>query len=166
MTGQRVDLNAFILVVIVTGMWGLNQVAIKVANEDMTPVFQASLRSFGSLVPLVVWCKFRNISLFSSDGTSVPGLLIGLTFACNFLLLYVGLSYTTAGHAAIALYTMPLYLSMRAHFFLPGERLTLMRSVGLIAAFAGVVLIFTDIGSNPGGASLFGDLLCVLSAMS
>jgi len=146
-------------------LWGLHQVAIEAANKDMSPIFQAALRSFGSLIPLVIWCRYQNISLFERDATLGSGLFIGVTFSSNFLLLYIGLSYTTAGHGAVALYSMPLYLALLAHYFLPNERLNWTRIIGLISAFLGVVLIFIDVGSGTNEASLTGDFLCVLSAI-
>ena len=44
----RLDATAMIVMVLLCATWGLQQVAIKVANAGISPVLQAGLRSAGA----------------------------------------------------------------------------------------------------------------------
>ena len=58
-----------------------------------------------------------------------------------------------------------MWLAIAAHFFLPGERITPWKAVGLGVAFAGVAVAISD-RSGPGGeASLAGDLCALAGAL-
>jgi len=63
---------------------------------------------------------------------------------------------------------MPLWLALMAHVAIPGERMTLTKVAGLIAAFAGVVLaiLWRDGAATDGTGSLIGDVFALLAAIS
>ncbi len=165
---RRTEIDAFAasLLVVLCLIWGLNQVAIKVANGGLQPVFQAGLRSACGALIVLAWCRIRGVPLFERDGTLFGGILAGLLFGAEFILVYVGLDYTTVSHAIIFLYSMPFVVAIGAHFLIPGERLTRVRALGLVAAFAGVVIAFSDrLGFGSHGTYL-GDVLCIIAAIA
>lgn len=45
---QQLDNTAVAILIVVCATWGLNQIAVKVANEGMSPVWQAAMRSAGA----------------------------------------------------------------------------------------------------------------------
>jgi drug/metabolite transporter (DMT)-like permease len=100
-------------------------------------------------------------------GTFWLGLLIGVIFAAEFLLLYEGIARTTAARAALFLYATPFLVAIGAHLFLPGDRLSGTKLAGLIAAFAGLGLAVSEGLGAPvaGRGSLAGDLLCFAAAV-
>ena len=55
-------------------LWGLQQVAIKVAMTGFSPVLQGGLRSLGALALLWAWAALRGMRLFERDGTLGLGL--------------------------------------------------------------------------------------------
>jgi drug/metabolite transporter (DMT)-like permease len=65
------------------------------------------------------------------DGTAV------VLFAAEFVLIYVGLTYTTASRSVPYLYTAPFVVAIGAHLLLPSERLGALQWAGLVCAFAG-----------------------------
>jgi lipopolysaccharide/colanic/teichoic acid biosynthesis glycosyltransferase len=65
------------------------------------------------------------------------GLLFGLEFAC----LYLGLLYTDAARSVLFVYLSPFIVAVGAHLFLRGDRLTLFKILGLVLAFAGILLV-------------------------
>ena len=142
--------------------WGFNQVAIKLANEGFQPLFQGGFRSLAGGFLVWLWCRYRQIPLFERDGTLIAGLLAGSLFAAEFALLYIGVDLTSASRAILFLNTMPFFTAIGAHFFL-GERLTLVRFSGLIAAFCGVFLVFSDRLGLPSPAAARGDLYCLIA---
>ena len=107
----------------------------------------------GARVPLTV-----------RDGTLVPGVVAGLLFAFEFTLIYVALDFTTVARGIVLIYFAPVVVAVGAHFLIPRERLTAIRLIGLVAAFAGVVIAFSDKLSLPNSRALVGDVLCLIAA--
>lgn len=140
----HLDTLAILTMVVLCASWGLQQVAIKVANEGISPVFQAGIRSVAATALLWAWCMLRGAPLFNRDGSLVPGIAAGLLFAGEFCLIFWGLSYTTASRAVIFLYTAPFVVAAGVHVLVPGEKLSRVQVVGLVCAFLGVVAAFGD----------------------
>ena len=124
-------------------------------------MFQAGLRSIGSGVLLILWCWVRGIRIFKLDGSLPLGLLIGCLFSLEFGLLYVGLSMTDASRAVLYIFVSPFVTALGAHFFMPGERLTPLKWLGLILAFTAVAIVFSSGLSVPKREQIVGDLLCI-----
>ena len=145
---------------------GFNQVIIKVVNEGFQPVFWAGLRSVIAVACLWGWMVLRGRPPRITRATLGPGILIGLIFAVEFLLLFIALDLTTVTRASVIFYSMPVWLSIAGHFLLPGERLTRRKSLGLALAFAGVGWAILDRGAAGGAGSLAGDLCALGAALS
>jgi drug/metabolite transporter (DMT)-like permease len=160
----RLDARAMALMVLLCVLWGVQQVAIKVAIESIPPLLQAGLRSVGAGLLVWGWARWRGIALFARDGSLWPGLLAGSLFAGEFALLYVGLQHTAASRGVLFLYTAPFMVAAGAHWLLPGERLRPAQVLGFAAAFSGVALAFAGALRGAGGMTLLGDGLCLLAA--
>ena len=150
----------------------VGQVAIKVANEGISPLMQAGLRSAAAALLLGAIATARGIAIFSLDRTFWPSLLVSTLFAAEFALLYPGLQFTTAAHAVILLYTSPFVVAVGAHFLIAGDRLTVAKVAGLLLAFAGVAIVVfgrhlaTASAAIGAGPTLLGDLLCLGGAFA
>lgn len=155
-----VDAFAAALMVMLTFSWGLNQVAIKVSNVGYNPMLIVLVRSAVGAALVYLWCRWRGIALFRRDGTLMAGIAAGLLFGAEFVLIFIGLDYTSAARGALMVNTMPFFVLVGGHFLL-GERITLMKFLGLLLAFAGVAAIFSDELSVPGPQAMLGDLLCL-----
>ncbi|WP_415403083.1 DMT family transporter [Tateyamaria sp. SN3-11] len=143
--------------------FGLNQVVVKVSNGGFQPVFMAALRSIGAGVILLMWMRARGISLHLPRASMLGGVLAGLFFAGEFILLFNALDLTTVSRSSILFYSMPIWLALAAHFLLPGERLSGKRLLGLGLAMAGVALAVADRSGAQG--NLWGDLMSLMAAM-
>jgi len=161
----RLDARAMALMVLLCALWGLQQVAIKVAVESIPPLLQSGLRSAGAVALVWVWARWRRIPLFARDGSLWPGLLAGALFAAEFALLYIGLQHTAASRGVLFLYTAPFIVAAGAHRFIPGERLRGLQALGFLCAFGGVVLAFSGALSGGTGDTLRGDSLCLAAAV-
>lgn len=136
---------------------------MKVGNGGISPILHGGLRSAGAFLILWLWCRHRGVRLLAADAALAPGLLNGAIFAAEFLCFYIGLEMTSAARAVIFFYTAPFFVALGAHLWLPDDRLSPARLVGLAAAILGVVLAFAD--RTGGQASLLGDMLCLLAAL-
>jgi drug/metabolite transporter (DMT)-like permease len=154
-----------VLMVALCALWGLNQVAAKVANAGISPVLQAGLRSIGSVLLLMGWSRWRGIRLFESDGSLKAGLAAGAMFAGEFALIYWGLEFTPASRAVVFLYTAPFVVALGLHWLVPAERLTRVQALGLVSAFAGILLAFGDNLSLPDKRQVIGDAMLFGAAL-
>jgi len=153
------------LMVLFCAIWGVQQVAIKLASEGISPVWQAGLRSIGATLIVLVWARLRGIRLFERDGTLLPGLLAGLLFAVEFALTFTGLQYTSASRGVIFLYTAPFFVALGAAWLLPQESIRRMQWAGMALAFAGVLILFGGGVLSATGNAWIGDLMILFSAV-
>ena len=164
---DHVDAMAVAVLVLLCALWGVQQVAVKVAvAQGLPPALQATLRSFGAAMLVCVWIGVKEgggalRTLLRRDATLGPGLVIAAFFALEFLALYPGLHLTTASRGVVFLYTAPFFTALGAHLFIPAERISLRQAAGLLIAFDGVALAFFD--SLGAGGSIAGDLLCLVA---
>ncbi|BAO30004.1 DMT family transporter [Sulfuritalea hydrogenivorans] len=153
---------AFGLMVLLCAVWGLQQVAIKFAVAEISPIMQAGLRSGLGAVLVFAWARWRGMGLFAADRSLRPGLLAGLLFGFEFVFIFVGVEHTTVSRMVVFLYTAPCFTVLGLHVFVPGERMGWRQGAGVLLAFAGLVLAFID---KAAGGSLLGDAFGVLAAL-
>ncbi|MBY4677035.1 DMT family transporter [Marinobacterium arenosum] len=163
MSKQHLDSLAIGLLTLLCLAFGLQQIAIKLTLADIPPLMQAGLRSVGATLLLCGWLVWRGERVWQRDGVELWGLLTGLLFAGEFMLLYWALEHTGAARASVFWYTSPFVVALGAQLLIPGEQLGRRQLVGLLCAFTGVVLAFAD-GLTSGG-QLLGDLLAIGAAI-
>lgn len=133
--------------------WGFQQIAIKLVAGDIAPIMQIGLRStFAALVLAVVVGRAEGGRAFR-DGTALPGLIVGLLFAGEFLFVAQGLLYTTASHMSVFLYTAPIFAALGLHWLLPEERMQPLQWLGVAVAFGGIGVAFLGGGSDAAGGT-------------
>jgi len=163
-TKDVVDRSAIILLLVLCVLWGLQQVAIKVTLDSVSPIMQAALRSIGAVLLLCVWMRWKNIPIFQRDGAEWWGIVAGLLFTAEFALLYWSLEFTTASRAIVFLYLSPFVVALGMHLLVPSERLKLLQVIGLCCAFTGIVIAFMDEGSSS-EFGWIGDLMAIGAAI-
>lgn len=155
---DAVDTAAVVLMIGLTFSWGLNGVAAKITNTGFNPIFATCFRSALGALLVFAWCRWRGIALFGRDGSLWPGILAGALFGIEFALIFFGLDFTSVARSVLLVNTMPFWVLVGAHFLL-GERMTLMKLAGLVLAFLGVAVVFSDELSLIGPHSLIGDVM-------
>jgi drug/metabolite transporter (DMT)-like permease len=158
------DLKAVAIIVVLTLVWGFHYTSIKYSNEGVSPVFASALRSFIACSCGVVYCLYKEQKLFHTDIMLFHGFVVGLLFGLEFACIYFGLLYTDAARSVVFVYLSPFVVAVGAHFFLKGDRLTLLKTIGLILAFLGVVIVFQGRPRTAKPTMLIGDLLQVAAA--
>lgn len=151
---------ALALVIFLMFTWGLNQVAIKVSNQGFNPMLMASLRSLLGGLLVFLWCQYKNVPLFNKDGTFWPGILAGLLFGTEFVFVFMAMDYTNVGRVTLMMNMMPFWVAIGSHFLL-GERMSIRAVTGMLIAFAGVFLVFSDRVSSTGASAYIGDLMAL-----
>jgi len=145
--------------------WGGQQVAIKLAAADISPVMQSALRSIGATVLVGLWVVLRRKPLIVFDGTLWWGVAAGLLFAFEFMLIYWGLEFTHASRAIIFLYLSPFVVAIGTQLFVPGEKLGMIQFLGLGCSFLGILVAFGESFTFPSREMLIGDSMLVIAAI-
>ncbi len=151
-------------------VWGATFMAIEIALEGITPFWLAAGRiGFAALLTLSVWGLLRG-RLWRDPEQPRPWpnlLVIGtLSSALPFMLLSWGQQSVTSGFAGVSMAGVALMVLPLAHFFVPGERLTLRKGAGFAIGFVGVVILIGGSAFTSTGAEMetLGRLACVGAA--
>lgn len=166
---KALDEKAIGLMLMLCVIWGLQQVVLKATAADIAPVMQIALRSgvAALLVGLVMLARGERMT--RADGTWRPGVVVGLLFGLEFMLVGEGLRHTSAAHMVVFLYTAPIFAALGLHWRLPVERLGLVQWLGIFLAFTGIAIAFfgRSQGASPApGNQLWGDFLGLMAAMA
>jgi drug/metabolite transporter (DMT)-like permease len=158
--GRPLSAGAIALMLMLCLTWGFNQIAVKLVIPDIPPMLQAMIRSSGALPVLFLVGRLRGVKFFERDGTWKAGLVAGLMFGIEFVLIYQGLRFTSASRAVVFLYTAPFFVALGSYQML-GERLSSTQWLGLAVSFAGVALAIGVPQPDVDSQVLLGDLMIV-----
>ncbi|WP_322514855.1 DMT family transporter [Rhodopseudomonas palustris] len=158
--GRPLTAGAIALMLLCCFSWGFNQIAVKLVLPEIPPFTQAAIRSAAGLLVLLIIAWARGVRLFQRDGTLKAGLFAGLLFGLEFVLIYYGLTLTTASRGVVFLYVAPFVVALGAYHFL-GERLRAIQWAGLALSFAGVAAAIGVPQPNVDAKVLLGDLMLV-----
>lgn len=143
-------------------IWGFNWVVMKLGNGAFPPVFFAALRFLTGATVLILFAYRRRVLLPSRRDVKWY-LLSGVLQTTYFnIAIQISLNYISAGLTAVLTYSMPLFLSVMAHYMIPGEHLTIRKSTGILI---GMVGLFIAMGTHLGG-DLWAMLLGLSSGLS
>ncbi len=146
--------------------WGFNNVAIKLAIHDIPPLTQSAARSAIAAVLVYLWTQMRGMPLLRRDGTLAPGILAGLLFALEFLLIYRGLVWTTVTRGTLFLYLAPFFVVIGSRWLVPGDRFHVSQWFGLSLSFVGMIIAFGVPTPAVSPHQLLGDLMMVGAALA
>jgi drug/metabolite transporter (DMT)-like permease len=136
-------------------IWGASFMFIRVADRELDPATLIAGRiglaavTLWLIVPALLGGRRTLVDLRRHGGRlAVVGLL---NTAVPFWLLSWGETRIDSGLAAIIQGAVPIFLALLAFAFVPAERVTGLRLVGLLVGFLGVALL---VGVQPGGQVL------------
>ena len=133
----------FSLLILLAIIWGSSFFNIKIATYSYDPITLALVRVIFASIPLIILCKIKNIRIEAFGRNWNWFALIGL---CNisipFVLIAIGTAKINSYLAAILMSTTPLSGSLLAHIFTKNEKLSFLKSVGVLIGFSGIVLVF------------------------
>ena len=163
-TSRPLDAFAIAVTIGLCLSWGFNNVAIKLAIHDIPPLIQSSTRSVIAAVLVGAWTRARGIPLFKRDGSLPGGILAGVLFALEFLLIYRGLLWTTVTRATLFLYLAPFFVVIGSRWLVPGDRFSVWQWAGLALSFAGIAIAFGLPTPALDPRQMLGDLMLVGAA--
>ena len=135
----------YTLLTILALVWASAFFNIKIATYSYGPITIAFLRSFFGTIPLVLICYLRKIKIeaFSKDWYWFAAIGI-INLVIPFFLIAYGIQKVQSNLAAILMASTPLTAAVLAHFFTSNEKINLIKSVGILVGFSGIVFLFFD----------------------
>ncbi len=135
----------FTLLILLAVIWGSSFFNIKIATYSYDPITLALVRVIFASIPLLILCKLSGIKIEAFSKNWNWYALIGLcNIAIPFVLIAIGTSKINSYLAAILMSTTPLSGSILAHFFTKDEKLSYLKSLGVLIGFSGIILLFFD----------------------
>lgn len=163
---QKNRLLLWILIVLITALWGYAWVLMKTSLQYMGPfTFSAFRFGVGTItLLLLVWVTrmgfperkyWRHLFVVGILQTSIV-----------FLFVMYGLEFVEAGKSSVLLYSMPLWSSLLAAKYL-NEKLTTLKLTGLLLGVAGLLTILGwDIWGGQSWKTIIGESFIIIAALS
>ena len=126
-------------------IWSSAFFNIKIATESFGPVTIAFLRVFLASLPLIILCNIKKIKIevFSKDWYWFA--LIGfVNLVIPFFFISYGIKAVQSNLAAILMSSTPLTSTILGHYFTKNEKFNLIKTVGVLIGFSGIVYLFSD----------------------
>ncbi|WP_339765872.1 DMT family transporter [uncultured Pseudosulfitobacter sp.] len=170
---QNSDISgkSWIMVAVLGFTWGGTFLVTELALTGITPFWLAAGRiGFAAVLMLAIWQAMGG-RLFAqpprADAWAAMVAIGAFSSAIPFMLLAWGQQYVTSGFAGVSMASVALTVLPLAHFFVPGERLTLRRTIGFLIGFAGVCVLVGGRAFESTGAGLetAGRMACVGAAL-
>lgn len=141
--------------------------AIKVGIEFVPPLLLAALRYYLSAVLLLGYAAATSERWRPRDASDWTAVIAGgVLFIGGTGLTFVGIEFTTSGVAAIIFSLIPVLTVIVGWFLLPAERLSPSGAVGVFVGFVGIALVVRPHPAAPTDATVFGNVLVLLAAVS
>jgi drug/metabolite transporter (DMT)-like permease len=161
---QILPMSSVLLAILCCILWGGNSVAVKFALESFSPLVMAGLRFALAALAIATWCRLNRAPL-GVTVEQVPIILAnGVLLFLQIATFTVGTAWSTSIHSIILVNAYPFFTALTTHFWIPEYSLTRRQLVGLIVAFAGVVMLFAEQLTLPDRNVMLGDLLLTASA--
>ena len=135
----------YILLTFLALIWSSAFFNIKIATYSYGPVTIAFLRVFFGAIPVLILCVYKKIKIeaFSKDWHWFA--MIGfINLVAPFFLIAYGVKSVQSNLAAILMSTTTLSSTIMGHFFTKNEKFNLVKTIGVLVGFSGIVYLFSD----------------------
>jgi drug/metabolite transporter (DMT)-like permease len=152
----RIDPLGFVFLLTTSIIWGLNWPVMKFALSEWPPLSARGWTGVVGAAALALYAVARGESL-KVPADQWPRLLVSavLNVTLWMAVMSLALLWLRASEAVVIAYTMPVWTALLAWPLL-GERLTVLRIVALVMAFAGLASLFAGDGISASVAKLPG----------
>ena len=143
LSNQDIPLSAALFTGFLCTLFGANAVAIKYSLTGLGAFTAAGLRFSIAAAAIYLWARFTGRPFALRKGQAPQILFVSVVFTLQLGLLYLGLGKTSASRGTLMVNLQPFFLLLLAHWFIPGDRITKKKILGLIMGAAGMVLVFS-----------------------
>jgi drug/metabolite transporter (DMT)-like permease len=151
--------------VVLGAIWGSSYLFIKVGVRDLSPAMLIEIRLLCA-APLLVAFAVQRSGWAALRGAWRQGIVLGvLNAAVPFTLIAWGERYVDSGTAAVTNSSVPIWLAILAIWFVPSERSTGLRAVGVGLGLAGVAIL-AGVHPQGGWKGMLGTCAIIVASIS
>ena len=142
---KQPTLTDYIFLTALALIWASAFFNIKISTYSFGPTTIAFLRVFFGSLPVLLLCYLKNIKIeaFSKDWYWFASIGF-INLVVPFFLIAYGVKSVQSNLAAILMSTTPLSSTVLGHFYTKNEKFNLMKTIGVLIGFAGIVYLFSD----------------------
>ena len=135
----------YFILVLLSLIWASAFFNIKIATYSYGPITIAFLRIFFGMIPVLLLCFYKkiNIEVFSKDWKWFAAIGV-INLVIPFFLIAYGVQKVQSNLAAILMSTTPISATILAHLFIDKEKINLVKILGIILGFLGIVYLFSE----------------------
>lgn len=167
--GQRIAISDWGSLCLLVSIWGSSFAMSKLALVHLDAAWVMALRLSVAAVALVPYAYAAGPGLAAPRGSWIKFTWLGfIGNALPFFAITYGMNFVTSGVAGLLMGAIPLFVVLFAHFTLPGERLTVPKSIGFLLGFAGIVVLIGPkaiLTLSMSGDELKGELLVLFGCL-
>lgn len=146
-------------------IWGSTWIFIKLGLDDWPPFTFAGLRFLVAAAILWAIVLIRRDQLPKTRRDWLLLAWLGLlSFGLGFGLVFWGENRISSGLTAVLQSVIPAFGLLLAHYYLPNERITVAKLIGVALGIAGIAVIFADQMKLAGASAVAGSAAIVVSA--
>ena len=135
----------YFILVLLSLIWASAFFNIKIATYSYGPITIAFLRIFFGMIPVLFLCFYKKIKIevFSKDWKWFAAIGV-INLVIPFFLIAYGVQKVQSNLAAILMSTTPISATILAHLFIDKEKINLVKILGIILGFLGIVYLFSE----------------------
>jgi drug/metabolite transporter (DMT)-like permease len=141
-SNQEIGFSAAFFTVCICTLFGANAVAIKISLSGLGVFTTAGLRFAIASVAIFIWARLSGRSFYIPNKQIYPLLILSIIFTVQLSLFYLGLSKSNASRGTLLLNLQPFFTLFLAHFFIPGDPITVRKTLGIFSKKKALPQIF------------------------
>ena len=154
-----------VLMLFIVSLIGGGPLAVKIGLQGFPPLKMAAFRCILGVIAVGGIGFYYGMSMRMRFEELPRLLFIAVLYTLHTITLNFGTHFTTASRSTIFFTLYPVFTVLFAHFWLPDDRLSVRKILGVFAAFGGVLVALAP---NLQGSSVteyfIGDLIVILAA--
>ena len=135
-----VPLRAILISIVIHSLWGGNPIAVKFGLIAFPPLWSAFFRFVIGAACVLTWAHLRGVRIWPQPGEWPALAIIASLFTVQVALMNIGYAHTTGAMGSVMIATNPIFAALFAHLLISGDRLTWVRSTGLVIAMLGTAV--------------------------
>jgi len=135
---------AVVFTIFICTLFGANAVAIKISLKGLGVFTTAGIRFGIASIAIFVWARITGRSFNIKKEQISQLMVISVVFTIQLSLFYLGLSKSNASRGTLLVNFQPFFTLFLAHCFIPGDRITKRKIMGLLMGFFGVAFVFLE----------------------
>ncbi len=160
----RMSLKTSLFTAFLCVLFGANSVAIKLSLTGVGAFTAAGLRFAMAGTAIFLWARIKGVPLEIRKEQFIQILIISMFFTLQLSCFYIGINKTTASHGVLIANLLPFVVMILAHFFIPGDKITIKKVIGILLGFTGVLFLFHD-SEGMGSSFRTGDMIVLLAVL-